>query len=355
MQTYMITNMISKNNVILLAGGLIALFGVYAVLKQNIHLRQNDLISSPQSMFSTPATSSAPAITATSSSPKPAAVAKNNPPSTVKAMPVPNHLLWGAYVGDGERNLSNFEALVGKKLDIVADFEGWDTEFPSYLKTSVGQAGKTLLIFWEPDFGYDLINNGSKDKYIKQFVAEAKAYKYPVIMVPFAEMNLNEEAWGYGQNRNSAASFKKAWIRIHNLFAGVKNVKFGLAFNNVSIPDSKDNEYADYYPGSAYVDYVGVDGFDFGDPHLTFGQIFDEPMKELAQFNKPIYIFSMGAISGPGKAAWITDGLGKRISAYKNVVGWIWFNESKMEEGRWIDWTVNSDGNSLRAFKSILP
>jgi hypothetical protein len=258
-------------------------------------------------------------------------------------------LLWGAYVGDGANNLSNFEALVGKKVNFYADFEGWDTNFPSGFSSQVGQQGKTLIIFWEPSFGYDSINNNSQDSYIKQFAADAKAYGYPVILVPFDEMNLNEEAWGYGQNNNTAAKFQTAWKHVHDLFSGATNVKFGLAYNSVSIPAVAGNNFNDYYPGGAYVDYVGVDGFNFTDPGQTFAQIFNPAMAQLATYNKPIIIFSTASIASNNKAAWITNGLGNQIKTYSNLIGWVWFNQ-----GGSPNWLVNSDNNSLQAFKNIL-
>lgn len=259
-------------------------------------------------------------------------------------------LQWGAYVGDGTDNLNIFETLVGQKTDIYAHFEGWHEDFPSNLASRIGGSGKTLLIFWEPSFGYDEINNGSKDDYIAKFSKDAKAYGYPIILVPFPEMNLNEEAWGYSQNGNTAQSFKKAWIRVHGNFTGASNVKFGIAYNNVSIPDIMGNQFDDYYPGAAYVDYVGVDGFNFSEPWLSFGQIFDIPMAKLATYRKPIYIFSTASIAGQGKSAWIAEGLGYRVKTYKNLVGWVWFNQ-----GGDPNWVVNSDINSLQAFKSVIP
>ncbi len=266
-------------------------------------------------------------------------------------------LKWGAYVGDAHNNVARFESLVGKKADIIADFEGWDNAFPQDLSETVGQQGKTLVIFWEPSFGYDEIINGSKDNYIRQFVSSAKSYGYPIILAPFDEMNLNEESWGYGQNDNTAAKFQEAWKHVHEMFAGTNNVKFVIAFNNVSIPDISGNKFPDYYPGSSYVDYVGVDGFNFGKPWQTFGEIFDDAISQAEAFRKPIFIMSMGTTEGPQKADWITDGLGTHIKNYSNVLGWIWFNQNDAKtpgSGDVADWTVNSDNSSLKAFQSVI-
>ena len=265
--------------------------------------------------------------------------------------PLPeSNLLWGAYVGDQPNSLSNFETLVGKKLDLYADFESFDNNFPLWLSSSIGQEGKTLVIFWEPNFGYDKIIDGSQDDYIKQFAQDAKAYSYPIILVPFDEMNLNEEAWGYGQNNNTATKFITAWRHIHDLFEGISNVKFGLAYNNVSIPEIEGNLFSDYYPGDAYVDYIGLDGFSFNDDWKTFGQIFDRPMILLSSYDKPILIFSVAAGANEKKANWIIEGLGTHLKSYKNLVGFIWFNKNKEQ-----NWLVDSDNSSLKAFRSILP
>ena len=271
-------------------------------------------------------------------------ISKNPNPSTT--------LQWGAYVGDGINDLSNFESLVGKEVNLYADFEGWSNSFPSSLSSKVGSKGKTLIIFWEPDFGYDNIINSSKDTYIKQFAISAKSYNYTVILSPFDEMNLNEEAWGYGKNNNTAEKFKTAWQHIHDLFISenATNVKFAISFNNVSVPDVAGNKMTDYYPGDNYVDYVGLDGFNFGNPWQTFAQVFDSAISNASVFNKPIYILSTTSIAGAQKATWITDGLGKTIKTYTNVIGWIWFNQ-----GGNSNWLVNSDSASLAAFKAILP
>lgn len=285
----------------------------------------------------------APIVPVTPVVPKPA-------PVTVPVIKPVRNLKWGAYIGNDERNIATFERLVGQKMDIYANFEGWHEEFPLHLKEEVGAAGKTLLIFWEPSYGYDQIIDGSKNEYIREFALDAKAYGHPIILVPFPEMNLNEEAWGYSINGNTAAKFVTAWRLVHGLFSGVNNVKFGLAYNNVSVPNEIGNRFEDYYPGSEYVDYVGVDGFNFTDPGLSFSQIFNGAMVKLAAYKKPIVIFSMGSIAGPSKADWIRKGLGERVYEYGGVIAWVWFNQ-----GGSLNWLVDSDPQSLEAFKEVIP
>ncbi len=185
---------------------------------------------------------------------------------------------------------------------------------------------------------------------MKQFAAAAQSYNAPIILIPLDEMNLNEEAWGYGTNNNTADGFRAAWIHIHNLFNGINNVKFAIDFNNVSIPNIPGNQFSDYYPGSDYVDYVGIDGFNFANPWQTFGQVFDTAVHQVQSFNKPMYIFSTASYPGTAEANWITEGLGTHIKNYTNMRGWIWFNQNGADG----DWVVNSSPATLAAFKSVV-
>ena len=127
-------------------------------------------------------------------------------------------------------------------------------------------------------------------------------------------------------------------------------MKFAITYNNVSTPNASGNLFSDYYPGDAYVDYVGVDGFNFGSPWQTFSQVFSSGLSQAASFGKPVYIMSMASAAGSQKAAWITDALTTEVKLYPSLVGWVWFNQNGDQ-----DWLVNSDSNSLAAFKAALP
>lgn len=243
----------------------------------------------------------------------------------------PSGVLWGAYTGGTDQSMSAFEAQVGKKMNIDAIFWGWDSAFPA---SGAGAQGKTLLVFWEPSFGYAQINNGSKDAYIKQFAAGAKAYGYPVILVPMDEFNLNETAYGNTINGNTPAGFIAAWQRIKNIFdtVGAGNIKFGLDYNNISIPSVP---FTDFYPGGSFVDYIGIDGFDFGG--TTYANQMNQAIASAESFGKPVYIMSTGSVSP--QTSWI-----QALGAQQGIAGWVWFNQSPF----------NITGSSLPAFQAII-
>jgi beta-mannanase len=270
---------------------------------------------------------------------------------------------WGAYVGWQESDLANFESIVGGQAKHRAVFIHWGNEknFPTYLKPTVKDKGKTLVVFWEAtnynvgtvnqaNYSYDAILNGNWDSYIAQFAAEAKAYGGEVILIPFSEMNGNWFPWSITQNGNNAQKHIDAWRKIREAFRGATNVKFGWAPNHDAVPDTAVNQFENFYPGDAYVDYVGLDGFNFNSPWMTFDQIFKEGLTKMKAYNKPVYIFSFASAEGTQKAAWIADALNVQIPKYPEIKGWIWFHEDKER-----DWRINSDSNALTAFKSALP
>lgn len=274
-------------------------------------------------------------------------------PTTTKPTTTPATMKWGVYAGDNLGDLEKFEALVGKKADIQSFFVGWNYSFPTAIANNLKGSNRTLLLFWE-QYGVtlDSIDEGKSDAYIKNFAAAAKAYGGPVILAPLHEMNGNWDPWGgYNSSNkqiNSPQKIISVWRRIHAAFKDVPNVKFAWDVNNVSVPDIPSNAIGVYYPGNEYVDYVGVDGFNFGSPWQSPAQVFDSAIKQLAVYKKPIYIFSTAAIADSRKAAWIKD-FGAQIKKY-NLAGWVWFHQNGADG----NWSVNSDAASLQAFKTIL-
>jgi len=256
---------------------------------------------------------------------------------------------WGVYTGDTASSLASFQQQINKQPDISASFVGWGDNFPTDVATPLKQSGQTLLIFWEPtNTTLDQIISGSTDPYISQFASDAKNYENSIILVPMPEMNGNWDSWDGTATGNTPAKYIQAYKHIHDLFSGVQNVKFGWAVNNDSVPDTPENAIANYYPGDNYVDYVGVDGFNFGDPWQSYSEIFSKALQQLKIYNKPIYIFSMACAQGPQKAAWITDAI-SQIQSNPDIVGWVWFNTNKEQ-----NWLINSDPASLQAFQNSL-
>jgi mannan endo-1,4-beta-mannosidase len=257
-------------------------------------------------------------------------------------------LKWGVFLPDS--SLSSFEQTVGQQADMQATFVGWNTNFPTSDANSLKASGKTLVIFWEnTGTSLDQIIAGNSDAYLSSFAAQAKASGASVILAPLHEMNGNWDTWDGTVGSNTPAKVISTWKHIHDAFAGVSNVKFAWDVNNVSVPNTSANSINSYYPGDAYVDYVAVDGFNFDSD--SWDQVFPSSlMNQLSFYNKPVYILSTASVPGSQKAQWIKD-MGAHIKNYPGIAGWVWFNQNG-GDGNWL---VDSDSDSLAAFKSILP
>ena len=260
--------------------------------------------------------------------------------------PPPSSVVWGAYTGNTLDSLNDFQQQVGKQPNINAVFVGWGDDFPTSIANTLRSNNQTILIYWEAlGYSYSDILSGASDAYIASFGTQARNFGGPVILVPFAEMNGNWASWGGTVSPNTPTQFVPMWQHVHNVFGASSNVKWGWAVNSNSVPDTLENQIGVYYPGSNYVDYVGVDGFNFGDPWLSFSDIFSSALATLKTFNKPIYIFSMACAEDQRKAEWISDAL-SQIYSNADVSGWIWFNANK--EKNWLVW---SNPDALEAFK----
>lgn len=295
--------------------------------------------------------------------PAPTPTPTPSPTPTTATGKIPSWMKWGAYVGWEDNAMSNFEALVGKQPSMEMVFAHWgNDQFPSWYAPRMKDKGRTMVLFWEaldynrdyfsqPEYSFDSVLAGKQDAYITKFAADAKAYGGEVIIIPYSEFNGDWFPWGGTMGNNTPAKYKAAYQYLHKFFVTAPNVKFGWAVNADSVPDTAANQPELFYPGDAYVDIVGVDGFNSGKPTwMTFDQVFNDPITRLKVYNKPIYIFSIGSQEDTRKPAWITDGLSTQLAKYPEVKAVLWFNQNKE-----YNWLVNSSAASLAAFKSVLP
>jgi beta-mannanase len=117
------------------------------------------------------------------------------------------------------------------------------------------------------------IASGRLDGYIRRYARELRAFGDPVLIRLFGgEFN---GSWSYGQSprANAAltpATFAAAWRRVVQIFrqVGALNVSFAWIPNTFppTPVDWADSNIAAYYPGDAYVDWIGADTYDVGPP-----------------------------------------------------------------------------------------
>jgi beta-mannanase len=105
----------------------------------------------------------------------------------------------------------------------------------------------------------------------------------------------------------------------------------------------------DYYPGDTYVDWTGVDGYNWGKRNggwQSFEEVFAKIYPLLAAKGKPILIGEMASAEvGGNKAEWIDAIIPTLHTKYPMIKGLVWFDVNKER-----DWRINSSPATLEAF-----
>jgi beta-mannanase len=135
--------------------------------------------------------------------------------------------------------------------------------------------------------------------------------------------------------------------------AGATNVVWVWA-PNVTDVDGTNHTTMAYYPGDAYVDWTGVDGYNWGssDPDFewqSFHEVFADIYPLLAAKGKPILIGEMASDEvGGSKAAWIGGIVGTLENDFPLVKGFVWFDIEKERK-----WQIDSSPAALAAYQQL--
>lgn len=199
------------------------------------------------------------------------------------------------------------------------------------------------------------IADGEFDSFFREWAQDALAFGSPVYLRFGFEMNGDWFGWG-----GHPDLFIRAWRRAHRIFEeeGATNVVWVWSPNAISIPRELWNRIAAYYPGDEFVDWVALDGYNFGDEHSewhrweSFEEVFTPGLDELADHcpEKPVMIAEFGCAPGrPGqRASWIRDAHAF-ISRRPEIRAAIWFSLDKSREGE-PNWSLDDDPAATLAF-----
>jgi hypothetical protein len=259
-------------------------------------------------------------------------------------VPIPPHDAYlGAYVAYGaqwtgtEQAMSmvgRFEAQLGRRLAIDNRFYGWNEPFPTRMEADDVALGRVPMVTWKGT-RLDAILNGSQDALI---AARARAVRQfgAAIFIRWAwEMNGGWTEWSGEQNQtpgthDGAAKYVQAWRHVHDIFTreGALNVSWIWAPNGTSVPAASWNAPSAYYPGDAYVDWIGMSAYNWGRSRAwshwsTFRQLVSPFYKHWAA-RKPLMIAETSSVgSAAAKARWIAGiapTLARRFPRLKAVV-----------------------------------
>lgn len=284
----------------------------------------------------------------------------------------------GIYTGvflDATETMTSFEKMVGKKMAISMWFTNWTssatTDLPAALIAANGRFGKLSMVTWEPWVALDSIIQGKYDEFLVRNARKMAEVKIPVMIRFGHEMNGNWYTWsgpmsgagetaGFGDPNlpDGPERYVVAYRHVVDIFRreGATNVIWVWAVNANSVPDEEWNDMLNYYSGEEYVDWIGIDGYNWGTTRpyggwVDFRSLFGPSYEKLTQAipDKPVIIAEFAsAETGGDKAEWITDCFAQ-MKKFPRMKAFVWFNVFKETA-----WSLDSSDESVEAFKKAM-
>jgi mannan endo-1,4-beta-mannosidase len=253
-------------------------------------------------------------------------------------------------------------AKLASKPDYVMFYRDLDRTFPKKGVDIIRSVGATPIISLELWKWHDAkvkqlprIVAGEFDGFFRKWAEDAKKDGRRVLLRFGFEFNGDWFTWA-----GDPKGYVRAWKRIRSIFAevGADNVVWVWSPNITSHPGSPENRMHAYYPGDEHVDWVAVDGYNWGDDHkpwhkwTSFEGLFADVLDDFAKryATKPVMIAETGCPEQDAgqKAAWVRATY-KAILRRPQVRAVVWFNLDKRREGE-LDFRVDSSPLSLAAF-----
>lgn len=238
-----------------------------------------------------------------------------------------------------------FAGEIGKPPNLVAIFESFDDKFAASKVRDLHQYGALAVIRWEPhDVALRDIAAGKHDAYVKEFATAVRTLNLPIALTFAHEMNGHWYSWGYRDTK--AAEFVAAWRHLHEVFAqqGATNVIWTWTPNVINY--LRKISLKALYPGDAYVDWVGMDGYYTVRGQKTFADLFGPTIKAVRAFTRrPLLIVETGCEPAAGRPAQITDLL-TNVARRKDMVGVAYFNINGSGK-----WNIDQDRRALASFR----
>ncbi|MFT3904497.1 MAG: glycosyl hydrolase [Niabella sp.] len=268
---------------------------------------------------------------------------------------VANHLYWG-FFDDSGTPMSFYDGFE-KKPSMAMMFDGWNAEgsknFPIEFCRNAEAGGYLPHVTWEPMMGLSELISGKYDNDIKKYGEAIASFGKPVILRFAHEFNGDWYPWSImNEQLIPASTYVTAFRYVHEKIreAGGLNAYWVWA-PNVENGAKNQQTIESYYPGDAYVDLIGMDGYNFGTSQSfsrwqSFTDIFENLYNKVttAYPHKPVFISEMGCSStGGDKAAWIADMFIQLENKFPKINSFVWFNINKETDWRFTETQAITD------------
>ncbi|MCX5332012.1 glycoside hydrolase family 26 protein [Streptomyces sp. NBC_00140] len=280
----------------------------------------------------------------------PSQSAESDVPYDVVPLIKPKKKYYGAAVAGAPTSMKGVDAyteLTGKQPNLIEYYAAWGDGFDASGVRTAWKEGAMTLMSWEPfDTSVADIAAGKSDAYIKEYATAVRKLNLPVVIDFADEFNGHWEKWG--TKYTTPKQYVAAWRHIHETFidAGASNVIWAWSPNIIN--PVKSVKLEPYYPGDAYVDWVGLIGYWTIDDDNAFDSVFGPTIDQIRTFTKkPMLLLETAAMAGERRRADIRN-LFAGVEADDNMLGFIWFNHKKRA-----DWRLEASPLALQEFKQL--
>lgn len=266
--------------------------------------------------------------------------------------------------------LVEFQKLIKKNVSIAHYYRGWE----SLSDPKLIQEFATLRSHgWEPMLNvnpyyysecpptelplYQAIAQGKCDAFLHKAGKNLSKVNQPFFLLFAWEMNNKDLEWSIPYSGGTPSDFVAAWRHIHTIFKEehANNVVWVFCPN---VPDVSDLSYQSLYPGDNFVDWVGLDGYNWGTTQswsqwASFSGVFTSSYNTITKIapTKPVMIAEVNTTDqGGDKAAWYTQTFTQEIpNNFPKIDAVVIFNEDKSKEES-VNWKVDVTSQTLAAF-----
>ena len=251
--------------------------------------------------------------------------------------------LYSDGVPDSYEGVTAFTNATGVRPGVVSYYSGWLEPFKVSFATTAAEEGAVPLVQIDPTrISVGAIASGQYDYYLSAYAEAVRAYRHPVILSFGHEMNGYWYSWG---NQNtSPAVFVAAWRHIVTLFRaeGARNVTW-LWTVNVIHKRARVPSPGPWWPGSSYVNWVGIDGY-YDNFSSMFTSLFGPTIAAVRTLTRdPILLAETAVAPTAGQPAKIAD-LFAGIRLY-GLLGFVWFDSVHV-----FDWRLSGRA-AIAAFR----
>ncbi|WP_346318412.1 glycosyltransferase family 2 protein [Chitinophaga sp. YIM B06452] len=293
----------------------------------------------------------------------------------------------GLYSPAGQNGLTSMAEVRGlqekfsAQFNIISLYIPWGDDgrgdLPPQLMRDIYRNGSLPLITWEPwvsGFSYsaadpDLQSDknvfehlvaGRFDAYLERFAGQVKALNKPVY-IRFAHEPDNPAYPWSPSGGNSPEDFKDGWRYVHDFFASRRVYNVIWVWNPWK-PAAAER----YFPGMAYVDWIGMTGLNYGALNhdgkpYSFRELY-EPFhrKYIYRSGLPVMVAEGGSIRPEGQQQWLENAVKDIAGEFREIKAFVLFNAgndvnvpANSAGVSSIDWRLDDPGGFFHVMRKL--